>query len=293
MREKKLRQEVYAFDIGGTNMKYGSVSKEGIISNRGTINMKEIKDFDTLIEKMKALIPNELTKVAVSCPGFFAKDGMCTGGIENISYIEGKNIVTELIDKRENLEVKIINDGLAAATGEHIFGNGKGLETFITITLGTGIGCGIICEGRPYIGASGRSGEIGYWDYINTNKYFEQEWSTSAVIKKAEKFIGKKTDGLEFFSMIEEGRTDMIDVLEQWMMQLGKVIANIVLFFNPQAILIGGGISSSGNVFIDVLREKIRERLPECFKEDMKIELCGNKNDAGLLGAAALFAEED
>lgn len=287
------RDCIFAFDIGGTYLKSGLIHGDGTVTDREVRKMSDFEDFRSLVETMSGMIPDNVEKVAVSCPGFFTDTGLCMGGIENIPYMTGENISEELMRRNGRIQVRTVNDGLAAAAGEYVYGAGAGCRDLVVITLGTGIGCGVILGGRIHRGAHGMSGEIGYSGYRTPEDCVECHWSASAVMKKAGELKGREISGEEFFRLVRLKDAEICHLFDEWTDRIGFLAAGAVLFADPERVLIGGGVSAAGDIFIDKIREKTEMRLPEHFRRNLCIEACANRNDAGLLGAAALFAEEE
>lgn len=287
-------EKVLGIDIGGTSVKYGYISRQGEISKPGSFQTSTIKELDGFMELLFQVIAlgvqNGLKYVGISSLGIFNTAGICIGGAENLSFLEGMDLPGIIKEKFPNLTITIMNDGNAAAVGEYWLGQGKDCSSFFCLTLGTGVGGSIVIEGKPYLGSHFRCGEIGYSNYKNSDQYFESFFSTRGILKQVEQKMNvKEIDGAFFIEQVIRKNTICLEIWNQWMKELGQLIANIILLLDVDKVIIGGGISVQKELMLPDLRESIDQNLPEMFRGETEICMAQMGNDAGMLGAVAHF----
>lgn len=220
----------------------------------------------------------------------------------------------DLMQREFNLPVHLENDATVAALGEHRFGGGVGIDNLIYICVGTGIGGGIMIDGQLYHGASGSAGEIGHMTIdINgprcncgNSGCWETLASGAALAREAVKQIeaGAQTSILNFadgelekvsarrvFLAAQDGDRLANELISRTGYYLGVGLVNIVNIFNPQLILIGGGLSRMGQLLLEPATKVVRERAYELPARAVRIELARLGADAEALGAAALVLE--
>lgn len=290
------KEQVLAIDIGGTSVKYGVVSPEGEITQKGkfkTGSQMILSDFISNINDVVELaVKQGIKKIGISSLGTFDKTGMCLGGVENLPFLEGINLPNEVKAKFPQMECRIINDGVAAAMGEYRLGEGQNCSSFICVTLGTGIGGAIVIEGKPILGSHFQSGEIGYSDYQGPNEYLEMRYSTKGVLKEAARQMQvQKIGGIEFTDNVKAGEPICSEIFQDWMEVLAKILANAVLLLDPEMIIIGGGISGEKEWICNKFGTELKRKLPAAFGEKICVKVAKNGNDAGLLGATAIFIQ--
>ncbi|MGL5718704.1 MAG: ROK family protein [Paraclostridium sp.] len=279
-------------DIGGTFIKYGVYTEDGIKISSSKIKTKadEVDAFvDSLVDIIKE--NNDVDGIGISMPGFVdVNTGMITDG-GAIKPLTNKNL-KELIFEKCNKEVDIENDANCVALAEKWIGNGKDYSNFLALTIGTGIGGGIIINDRLYRGNRFMAGEFGYMIVDGFKKGKEQSStssfiaSTSALIStvcKAKKVAKNSISGEEIFNMIEEKDEDVLKVYNQWIEKIALTIYNLVFTLNPEAVLIGGGVSSQTRV-IEEIRKKVDE-FDGRTSSFVVIDSCKFNNDSGKIGA--------
>lgn len=296
-----------SIDIGGTTIKYGIVDRNGNILKKSSLKTEDNKDI-FLANLIK--IYDEIKKdydvegIGISAPGIIEKNGhMTTAGA--IMSLYGENIKSFLEEKTE-LPVTIDNDANAAAIAEKWLGNATEMRNYICLVLGTGMGGGFVINNEVYSGANGMAGEIG-WGIISAipETGLIEEYSLN---RKAAVVSGlcqnyntekRKTDGnhedildaQEIFKREKNGDKIAEQVVASFYEDLGLGLINLISFFDPEAILIGGGISQNEE-FQERLQKKVNElkRRHEALNRilpviDTPIIMAKLKNDAGMLGA--------
>lgn len=290
------------FDIGGTSVKYGLVDDQGQILDKGSF-VTTPDDGEQLLAKMTQQVKayqadHEILSVGLSVPGIVRKDGyMVTAGAINAFY------QLNLKDKCQaafGLPVVVQNDANCAAIAEQWLGNAQGVENYVVIVLGTAVGCGIIINNAVYQGAHGAAGEIG-WTMQGPLDYSQDleagSWNfTSGVVlglyQLYERVTGQAvTDARVILELARQGDTQAVQVLDQYLDDVAKGLLNLVCAFDPEVILLGGGISAN-DAFLDLLSARLTK-----IKANHKslnfltgvtvadVKPCALRNDAGLIGA--------
>lgn len=304
-------------DVGGMSIKAGVV-KEGEIIHRAVKETDAQGGLDKLVVDITDLV-NELVNkanitieqvhtIGIGFPGVVTNKGAVT--CVNLG-LNNALIVPKLNENFKNVNVKVGNDANVAALAEYAYGSMKGYDTCVMITLGTGVGGGIVVNGKLMTGANGVGAEIGhmmlatnYFDCnCGNNGCFETFCSATAIIKYAQKLLDEnretviremcendinKVTAKMVFDAYRENDEVAVEVINRFKKYLAMGLANMVNFMDPAVISIGGGVSNASDIVLDGLTEDIKKHLP--FKETTigDIVIAKFKNDAGILGASAL-----
>lgn len=304
-------------DVGGMSIKSGIV-KEGEIVHKLSKETNREGGVERLAQDITQLVKELLSRneidikdvssIGIGIPGVVTNDGTVT--CVNLG-LKNSSIAPILEKKFEGTKVSIGNDANVAALAEYSYGSMKGYDSGVMITLGTGIGGGIVINGKLITGANGIGAEIGHMmissNYFNcncgNNGCFETFCSATAIIKYAQKLVqeGRKTMIMKkaendmnnitakmVFDAYEESDEVAIEVINRFKKYLAMGLANIVNFMDPQVISIGGGVSNASDIMLEGLKQQVKQHLP--FKEGNigDIVIAKFKNDAGILGASAL-----
>jgi len=299
-------------DLGGTNIAAGLVDKNlNIVEKISTLTHPE-RGSDAIIESIVDLcyklcqksniVFNVIKKIGIGIPGTISsKTGMvmysCNLPIE-------KTKITDIIsEKCENKTVKILNDADAAAYGEYIVSKEKP-SSFICITLGTGIGAGIILDGKIYNGFNGAGAEIGHITLIKDGiecscgrrGCWEKYASASALISQVKEAIknnpssimakDENINGKTVFDAAGKGDETAKHIISKYIEYVSEGLVNVVNIFQPSKIVIGGGISHQGEEFIKRIREYVYKYDYNRYLEKTVIATATLFNDAGIIGAA-------
>jgi predicted NBD/HSP70 family sugar kinase len=187
--------------------------------------------------------------------------------------------------------VVVENDGNCVALAEGWTGSAAGVRDYLALTLGTGIGGGIVIDGQLYRGANGAAGEWGYM--LVDGKVWEDHASPRGLAAAAERARpGCGFDAEAVFAARDRGDAEMAAVVAAWFGLLATGLANLLFAFNPSRVVVGGGITARGPAFLQELRAEMRLRLRPEFYRMCDIALAGAGNQAGLLGAARLWLTE-
>ncbi len=311
-------------DIGGTNTKFGIVDRKGNILEQGrmrTDTHENAEDFIAeLYVNLSKLINSHGGNDKFKGIGVGAPNGnYYTGTIEYAPNLKWKGIIpmAELIEKKFNLPTKLTNDANAAAMGEMMYGVAKGLKHFITITLGTGVGSGIVIDGKIVVGHDGFAGELGHvivkpggrlHKGTGMRGSLESYASATGVRETAIEFL---TDEPHTASLLRNYSIDDLtsetvyncaiqgDVIANKIFEftgevLGEALANFVMFSSPEAIVLFGGLTKAGDLLLKPTVQAMEANLLPIFQNKVKLLFSDLKEaDAAILGAIALVWESE
>jgi glucokinase len=309
-------------DIGGTGTKFGIVDRNGNVLFSGDLSTKKHKVVETFIDELHdALLP--LIKKAggvgrIKGIGVGAPNGnFYTGTIEYAPNLPWKGIIplAKLIEDKFKLPVTLTNDANAAAIGEMMYGAAQGMKDFIMITLGTGVGSGIVANGHLIYGHDGFAGELGHTIVIpdgrlheGTGKHGSLESYASAtgvtltaletLEKSKEKSLlravpKENMDSKAVFEAAIQGDKLALEIFEYTGKILGLALANAVMFSSPEAIVLFGGLTKAGDLILKPTRTHMEENLIQVFQNKVKILVSHLKeSDAAILGASALVWDQ-
>ncbi len=314
-------QLVIGIDIGGTGTKFGIVDRDGNVLFGSEISTKKhatVQSFiDELYEALSVLIdksggPGRFKGIGVGAPN----GNFYTGTIEYAPNLPWKGIIAmkELLEAKFKLPVTLTNDANAAAIGEMMYGAAKGMKDFIMITLGTGVGSGIVANGQLIYGHDGFAGELGHTIVIpdgrlhpGTNKRGSLESYASAtgvrntaieiLENTSEESLLRKVpkDELDSKAVYEaaiQGDKVAQNIFEYTGRILGLALANAIMFSSPEAIVLFGGLTKAGDLILKPTKEHMEANLIQVFQNKVKILVSHLKeSDAAILGASALAWE--
>lgn len=286
--------KVLAIDIGGTMIKYGLVSLDGEILESYEIDTEASKGLDNILNKINDMVEKyknyNLLGIAISGTGQINGEiGKVIGGNPIIPNWIGTNLV-DILEKKYNFPAVLENDVNCAALGEKWKGAGKNLNNFICLTLGTGIGGGIILNNELFRGSNFVAGEFGH--ILISRGEYEQFASTTALIRMIKEKTGKILNGKEIFDFEKEGRAEYKEIIAKWVDYITEGLTSIVYSFNPSDIIIGGGITKQGNYFLKKIEDSLNQKISIKFKENLKIHFAELGNNSGMIGATYLLLKK-
>ena len=287
---------VLAFDVGGTWVKYGIVDAAGRLLHCEQLATQSEPDGTALLARLLAVATPLVQRhrpagVAFSTLGIIdPHEGRLVGAVEAIAGYFGQSPKASF-ERAFQLPVVVENDGNCVALAEGWTGAAAGLKHYLALTLGTGIGGGIVIDGRLYRGAHGAAGE---WGYMQVDgKVWEDHASPRGLAAAAEAARpGCGFDAEAVFAARDAGDAQMAAVVAAWFALLATGLANLLFAFNPSRVVIGGGITARGDAFVQELRAELHLRLRPEFHRMCDIALASAGNQAGLLGAARLWHAE-
>ena len=292
---------ILAIDIGGTSAKMALVDRRGEIGPRwsaGTaFDQYRTPILTTVIRAAREFLAHERARVegiGVSATGQIdSASGTVIGTNGMIPNYEGAQIRGEM-ESEFGVPVRVLNDANAAALGECFTGRARGLRHVVMATFGTGIGGGIVIDGKIYEGARGIAGEIGL---LALNRGGPDGWyegcaSTSALVRAARRETGESgLTGRAIFERIGRGDPALWRVVDAWLDDAAAGLIGLTHIFNPEMIIVGGGISAQEALFVEPLRQRVLRGVRPRFAEGLRIEAALLGNDAGLVGAAKYFMD--
>lgn len=310
---------VVGIDIGGTNTVFGIVDARGHVVASDSIKTGKSANFDEYIEELHAnltrLLKANEAEDKIKGIGIGAPNGnYYTGEIQNPPNLPWGPVIplAEKVSKAFNgIPVAVTNDANAAALGEMAYGAARGMKDFIMITLGTGVGSGIVINGQLVYGHDGFAGELGHVIMKRNNGRIcgcgrtgclEAYCSATGVARTAREYLDIRTDpstlrnipidditSKDVYEAAVAGDKLAKEIFEVTGKMLGEAFADMVAFSSPQAIVLFGGLAKSGDLLLKPLRESFERSLFPIFRGKTKIVLSELKeSDAAVLGASAL-----
>ena len=284
---------VLAFDVGGTWVKYGIVDAHGRLLFSDQLATQSEPDGKALLTRLLAIAEPLMTRyspagIAFSTLGIIdPAEGRLVGAVEAITGYFGQSPKASF-ERAFNVPVVVENDGNCVALAEGWTGSAAGVRNYLALTLGTGIGGGIVIDGKLYRGANGAAGEWGYM--LVDGKVWEDHASPRGLAAAAEAARpGCGFDAEAVFAARDLGDAEMAAIVRAWFGLLATGLANLLFAFNPSRVIVGGGITARGPAFLQELRAEMRLRLRPDFYRMCDIALASAGNQAGLLGAARLW----
>lgn len=314
---RNVKKYALGVDIGGTSIKVGVVSKEGkIVAKTAVDTLSELGPKGVVNQIRKGInnvlpeFKKELEGIGIGAPGIV---DINTGVVENPPNLHNWKKVNlgKIIEEDFGLRVTVENDANGAAIGELIFGAGRKFNDFIMITLGTGVGGGIIINRKIYRGEIGAAGEIGHTtidyngplcncgSYGCIETYIGNGYLVDRVIRekhtqKNSKIFKLLNDNLDYLTpkiisdAAQQGDEFAKSVIVDAGRYLGIGLASVVNILDISRIIIGGGVAGFGKVLFDAVENSIRERTLKSLRSRVKIYPAKLRNEAGILGASSL-----
>ncbi len=299
-----MREYSIGVDLGGTNLRAAAISPEAEVLERitGSTNLDAGREavLDDIVESIQALEerlgPEGVLGVGIGVAGFIDMRKGVIVGSNNLPELEGVPILRE-IEERLGTRVFLENDANAAALGEKWAGAGKDVDDLVLLTLGTGIGGGIIYRGRVMHGFVGMAGEVGHMMVVpngnpcgcGNHGCLEKHASARAVEGMAYMIgLGENLTAREVFELAEQGNELAQRVFRRMGVALGIALATLVNLFNFPLYLLGGGALGAWKYFAPAMLEEVERRSFTYRNTKTRIEKAVLGNEAGLYGAAYL-----
>lgn len=309
---------VVGIDIGGTNTVFGIVDARGTILASGSIKTQKYSQIDDyvadLYTELSRLLEQEDATDKIKGIGVGAPNGnYFNGTIEFAPNLPWRGVIplAQMLSDRFGIPVSLTNDANAAAIGEMTYGAARGLKDFIMITLGTGVGSGIVVNGQLVYGHDGFAGELGHVIVRRSNGRLcgcgrtgclEAYTSATGVARTAREFLEIcKDDSLlrripaqditskDVYDAAVNGDKLANEIFEYTGTILGEALADFVAFSSPKAIILFGGLAKSGELIMKPIREAMERNILSIYKGKVKLMLSELKeSDAAVLGASAL-----
>ena len=306
----------FGVDVGGTTVKMGLFQTDSVLIDKWEIPTRKNTGEDVILSDIAASIQDKMEKnhiattdvqgIGVGVPAAVLGEGYVKK-VANLGW-ENKDVKQEL-EALTGIKVKVANDANVAALGEMWKGGGEGYKSLVMVTLGTGVGGGIIIDGKIFTGINGGAGEIGHV-LANRNETeccgcgkkgcLEQYASATGIARLAKrKLSANKKDTVlrlenisakDVFDAVKNGDEVAIEIAEEFGSYLGYALADFGAIIDPEIFVLGGGVSKAGDILFTYIKKYYDERTFFTCK-DVKFALAKLGNDAGIYGAAKLVIE--
>lgn len=305
-------------DLGGTNISVGVVDENGNILVKASTPTMNGRSYDDILDDMAELIKkliselklteNDIESIGIGMPGTMDKKRGLSIYANNLNF-ENVNVVEEM-SKRINLPCFIENDANCAAIGENICGVAYGNRNLIYITLGTGVGAGIIINGKVFEGSFGGGGEAGHMVIVANGEECScgrkgcwEAYASASALRREGRIAAAKYPNSKIYDLVD-GNIKLIDaktvfdaadmgdevaigIIDMYIKYLAIGLVNLVNIFQPESIIIGGGVCAQGDKVIKPLEKILNERVYGGSNKT-KLSIATLGNDAGIVGAAML-----
>ncbi len=315
-----MTKYIYGIDIGGTTVKMGLFDEKGDMLEKWEIVTRKENNGENILPDIvksikeknteKSIETDDILGIGMGVPGPITDDGRVLK-CANLGW--GIFSVADEMSKLTGVEkVKVGNDANVAALGEQWRGGGRGFDNIVMVTLGTGVGGGIIMDGKILTGENGAAGEIGHIT-VNPKETLtcgcgckgclEQYSSATGVIRMAKerleasdkpselrKFAADEIGGKEVFDAYKAGDELAAEAVNEFAIYLGMGLGNVASVVDTQAFVIGGGLSKNGPVVIDIVKEQYKKNVMFALK-NTEFRLAELGNDAGMYGAVRMVLQ--
>ncbi|NPA68885.1 MAG: ROK family protein [Chlorobi bacterium] len=313
-----MKKVIAGTDIGGTNTEIGLVDYDGKICERLTISSKGYESFEDFIDFLSEKILDsvdgggyDLTGIGVGA----ANGNFFKGTIEYAANLEWEGVlpVADLLSKKTGVPVKVTNDANAAASGEKIYGKASGIDDFVMITLGTGLGSGIFAGGKLLYGHDGFAGELGHVRVKDDGREcgcgrkgcLETYVSATGLLRTAKEILSetdeyslmrnadlKNMQSKDVYKFAVGGDPAALRAFDFTAEILGKALADFTAVLNPEYFFFFGGLANAGDLLLKPAEKYMNDNLMTVYKNKVKLAVSGLKpGEAAILGASALMHE--
>jgi glucokinase len=304
-------RRIFAADLGGTHLRGATVDQKGRIQSRFKQNTPQAKDPNAIVDAIIAAVHEfqkgaEISAVSLAIPGTVNVEAGAVVKAPNLPCLDGFRLGAAL-SSRLDLPATLENDANAAAVGEMWQGAAVGCKTIICLTLGTGVGGGIILDGKLWRGVDGAAAEIGHMCVdpfggvacpCGSRGCLEVFASATAIVRMTREASPRYPDSIlqgsedrtaaTIFEAGKQGDELALEIFRRMGVYLGIGLANLINILNPEMIVIGGGVVNGWALFEKHMHQQVEERAFPLLAERVKIVRAKCGDDAGLLGAAHL-----
>jgi len=304
--DKKL---IFAADLGGTHLRAATVDRKGRIQSRFKQNTPQVKDANAIVDAIVRAVDecgcDDISAVSLVVPGTVKVEEGTVVTAPNLPCLDGFRLA-DALTTRLGLPAILENDANAAAVGEMWQGAAVGCKTIICVTLGTGVGGGIILDGKLWRGVDGAAAEIGHMCVdpfggvactCGSRGCLEVFASATAIVRMTREasprypdsiLQGKERTAEMIFEAGQVGDELALEIFRRMGVYLGIGLANLINILNPEMIVIGGGVVNGWDLFEKHMHQQVEERAFPLLTARLKIVRAKCGDDAGLLGAARL-----
>lgn len=310
---------VIGLDMGGTNSVFGIVDQRGVIKSQTVISTRAYPDFNDYVKASVEALQPALDTVGgienVRAMGIGAPNGnYYNGTIEYAANLVWPGVIpcAKLFEEALGIPCRVTNDANAAAMGEMAYGVARGMKNFIMITLGTGVGSGIVVDGKIVYGSDGFAGELGHFVIDHSEKgracgcgrrgCLETYTSATGVARTAREFLQNrsapsllreldpdKITSFDVFQAAEKGDAIALEIFEYTGRILGTACADYTTFNSPEAFIFFGGLTKAGDYIMNPIRKAYEENVLNIYQGKAKLLVSAlNGSEAAVLGASAL-----
>ena len=289
-------------DTGGTKIRAGLVWEDGRIQRVTEIKTEAEKGSTHVVNRILSLVESfsdeEITGVGIGTTGQVGLDGTILSATKTIPGWAGIQL-QKTITQQTNFPAKVVNDVQAMALGELFFGDGQGIEHFLCLALGTGVGGAIVCDGKLFRGASGAAGEMGHLVIHSHGRpcpcgkkgCLEAYISGTALSERYTERLGVKKSASEFFEDARINKPEAKDLFNQFLDDLVCGLASLGAIFNPQRIILGGGLGEKLTEYLPEIKNRLRNELSTATRMHLRVSVSKLGGSAMILGAASLIFE--
>ena len=306
-------------DIGGTNIKAGVVDESYELLSSVSVKTNAVNGYESVVTaiyeaiesavKEASLTMDDIKAIGVGCPGTMDSENGVVLYANNL-YWENVPLAKD-IEKKFGKKVILENDANVAAYGEFLAGAAKGSDNAVVITLGTGVGAGIIINGEIYSGSNNAGGEIGHTVIevdgcqctCGRKGCFETYASATGLVRMTKEMIEKNPESIMSEMAVRDGKVSArtafnaaksgdkyaTEVVEKYIKYLAVGIANVINVFQPDVLCIGGGVCNEGDNLLVPLRQQVAQQIySKNSAKNTEIVICSLGNKAGMIGSAML-----
>lgn len=294
--------QLTVIDIGGTAIKYGVLNEDGELTFHESTPTEASLGGDVLMGKILHICDHVSSKwdvsgVALSSAGQIdSTHGVVIHATDTIPGYSGM-AVTDRITAHTGLPATMENDVNCTALGEHWKGAAIGIDDFLCISIGTGIGGALFMNGQLYTGANFSAGEFGHINLYQDGKActcgnngcYERYASSAALTELIVHKFHRTIDLPEFFQMVKQEDSLSVETFREWVNNVATGIQSLIHIFNPKLVVIGGGITAQGDFLLEAIQRAVNNKIMPNHRSNLEMKLAKNDNQANLLGAAKHF----
>lgn len=276
---------VIGIDMGATNIR-GAIVENGRLHHFREKPLNTSASFEELLEEIfgfiESLIKPGINGIGIGVPGLVDQKRNMVVDVLNISSWK-ETPLAGMVEERFGLPVMIANDANCFALGEYYFGKGQGHHSLVGVTIGTGLGTGIVIEGKAWAGSNGGAGEFGLMDYLDRNLEY---YASGQYFRNVH-----GVEGTEVYRSATAGNRAALEIYREFGRHLGRGLRLILYSIDPDIIVLGGSISKAYDFFSTTMYEELSNFAFSHTIERLNVELTSLQN-SGILGAAALHLAE-
>ncbi|WP_163528946.1 ROK family protein [Halobacillus ihumii] len=294
--------QIGAIDIGGTSIKFGVVNEKGELSFHNAVPTDAHLGGPEVIRKVNQLCDQlmnafQIDGISISSAGQIdSGNGKVVFATDNIPNFTGVQI-EDMVRNHTGMPVKVENDVNCTALGEYWQGAAVEVDDFLCVTIGTGIGGALFLDGKLYTGARFSAGELGHIHLYPDGKpctcgnqgCFEKYASSSALEEMVTSAFGHDVNVKSYFSLVKQGDAAALKIFDRWISDLTMGLCSLVHIFNPELIVIGGGITAQGEFLRSAIEDSLLPQIMPNHRRSLQVKLAEHYNQANLLGAAKHF----